>query len=82
MSTFRPFATQTPEFGCANLIAGFLLFGIISIAIQHFFIWISQYLIWLALVPLVPVGLWLGKVIENRLNPVPKAKDPKQIPPF
>jgi len=75
------------EFGCANLIAGVLLFGIFGIAIQHFFIWISPYLIWMALVPLIPIGFWLGKVLEKRLatgrgtepvegNPGPKREDP------
>jgi hypothetical protein len=72
------------EFGCANLVAGILLFGVFGIAIQQFFTWISPYLIWLALVPLVPLGLWLGRVLEKRLatgNPVPKENDPNQIPP-
>jgi hypothetical protein len=73
------------ELGCANFIAVIGLLFIFGMAIQNFFIWISPYLIWLALVPLVPAGLWLGKVLEKRLatgNPVPKAKNPNQIPPF
>ena len=81
------------EFACANLIAGFLLLCFVGIAIQNIFIWISPYLIWMALVPLIPIGFWLGKVLEKRLatgrgpesvegNPGPKREDRNQIPPF
>jgi hypothetical protein len=70
------------EFGCANLVAGLALLMIFGIVIQNVFTLISPYLIWLALVPLVPAGLWLGRFLENRLNPVPKDNDPNQIPPF
>ncbi len=68
------------EMGCANLVAAFLLFGIVGIAIQNFFTSISPYLIWISLLPLIPIGLWLGKTLENRLNPLPKPKYPKRIP--
>jgi hypothetical protein len=73
------------ELGCANLIAAVLLFLLFAMVVQNAFIWISPYLIWLALVPLVPIGLWLGKALEKRLatgNPGRKAKDPNEIPPL
>jgi hypothetical protein len=70
------------NFGCANVFVFFILLLALAISIQNIFILISPYLIWLALVPLVPLGLWLGRVLEKRLNSVPKAKDPNQIPPL
>ena len=81
------------EFGCANLVALIGLLFIFGMAIQNIFIWISPYLIWMALVPLIPIGFWLGKVLEKRLatgrgpesvegNPGPKREDRNQIPPF
>jgi hypothetical protein len=73
------------EFGCANLVVGLILFLFALGFIRDVFILISPYFIWLALVPLVPAGFWLGKVLEKRLatgNPVPKDNDPNQIPPF
>jgi hypothetical protein len=68
------------EPGCANFLVGIALLLAIGISIQNFFTSISPYLIWLSLVPLIPTGLWLGKTLENRQNPVPKPKYPKRIP--
>jgi hypothetical protein len=65
-----------------NFFCGFLLVLMIIQIIQNSLVWISPYLIWMALVPLVPLGLWLGKVLEKRLNPLLTAKDPNQIPPL
>ena len=75
------------ETGCANFLVGIALFYAIVISIQNMFIWISPYLIWMALVPLIPIGFWLGKVLEKRLatgrgpepvegNSGPKREDP------
>ena len=74
------------ETGCANVFVGFTLLLALAISIQNIFIWISPYLIWMALVPLIPIGFWLGKVLEKRLatgrgtepvegNPGPKRED-------
>ncbi len=73
------------ELGCANLIAAVLLFLLFAMVVQNAFILISPYLIWLALVPLVLAGLWLGKALEKKLanrNLDPKPEDPNQIPPL
>ena len=76
-----------------NFFCGFLLALLIIQIIQNSLVWISPYLIWMALVPLIPIGFWLGKVLEKRLatgrglesvegNPGPKREDRNQIPPF
>jgi hypothetical protein len=69
------------------VFVGFTLLLALAISIQNIFIWISPYLIWMALVPLIPIGFWLGKVLEKRLatgrgpepvegNSGPKREDP------
>jgi hypothetical protein len=59
------------------LIAGVLLFLLFAMVVQSAFIWISSYLIWLALVPLVPAGLWMGKLLEKKLS-VKAAPNPSE----